>query len=74
MGITALAAFASEISAGNTMSCVISYGTSQSTVEINKDNSLVLQSVEVFPIVHNYMTVINKDLILSLASQHYQIS
>lgn len=46
MGITALAAFASAISGGNTMSCIITYGGSQSTININKDNSLVLQSVE----------------------------
>lgn len=47
MGITALAAFASEISGGNLMSCTISYGSGQSA---NKDNSLVLQSVEVFSV------------------------
>lgn len=47
MGITALAAFAGEISGVNVMSCLISYGSGQSTIKINKDNSLVLQSVEV---------------------------
>lgn len=47
MGITALATFAAEISGGNVMSCTISYATGKSTVKINKENSLVLQSVEV---------------------------
>ncbi|XP_037049174.1 CD109 antigen-like [Bradysia coprophila] len=46
MGITALATFAGEISGGNAMSCSISYGSGQSTIKINKENSLVLQSVE----------------------------
>ncbi len=47
MGITALATFAGEISGANVMSCTISHGSGQSTIKINKDNSLVLQSVEV---------------------------
>lgn len=53
MGITALAAFAAEISGGNVMSCLISYGSGQSTIKINKDNSLVLQSVEVCFVVRS---------------------
>ncbi|KAG4076804.1 hypothetical protein HA402_009150 [Bradysia odoriphaga] len=46
VGITALATFAGEISGGNAMSCSISFGSGHSTIKINKENSLVLQSVE----------------------------
>ncbi|KAJ6643551.1 CD109 antigen [Pseudolycoriella hygida] len=46
MGITALATFAGEISGGNVMSCTIRHGSGQSTIQLNKENALLLQSVE----------------------------
>lgn len=58
MGITALATFAAEITGGSAMSCAISYEASQSTLKINKDNSLVLQSVEVFFVVDEFTCII----------------
>lgn len=48
VGITALATFAAEISGANVMSCTFKTATNSSTINIDKTNSLVLQSVEVF--------------------------
>lgn len=73
MGITALATFAGEISGGNSMSCNIRHGSGQSSININKENSLVLQSVEVmkgriefffpnstnFPILYSFHVPLN---------------
>lgn len=47
VGITALAAFAAEISGANVMACTFKYATNSSVINIDKTNSLVLQSVEV---------------------------
>lgn len=68
MGITALAAFSAEISGGNTMSCNILYGSERSTIAIDKDNALVLQSVEVISDFHNSNLFVKFPFLIGLIS------
>lgn len=65
VGITALATFAAEISGSNVMSCTFKYGKSSSTINIDKTNSLVLQSVEVYSLYLIIVRIIDTIVILS---------